>query len=106
MLDSTWDNLNGPVAHEIEALNYSNQVNVIEALTKVVIAAGGLAVNRSAHGPNVNALSELHRTATLFLLHSPGEYRQEEVCVADDKGNIRYQAPAFTDVPALVDEFF
>ncbi|HVE21578.1 MAG TPA: Fic family protein [Acidocella sp.] len=105
MLDSNWDSLNGPVAHEIEALNYSNQVNVIEALIKVVITQVGLVGTRSAYAPNVNALKELHRTATIFLLHSPGEFRMEDVRVVNGLGEVRYQAPPFADVPALVDEF-
>jgi fido (protein-threonine AMPylation protein) len=107
MLDSNWETLNGEVAHEIEALNYANQVHVIEALIKIIVAKGGLSPSGSSNqGPNINALKELHRTATLFLLNSPGEFRQIEVFVEGVGGTVRHQPPPWQEVDAHVQNFF
>lgn len=107
MWDTNWETLNGEVAHEIEALNYANQVHVIEAMIKVIVAQGGLAQSGSSNFvPNVNALRELHRTATLFLLNSPGEFRAIEVSVQNVDGSVRHQPPPCDEVGRYVDEFF
>lgn len=107
MLDANWDLLNGEVAHEIEALNYANQVNVIEALIKLLIAIGGVTeTGQSRLLPNVIALKELHRTATLFLLSEPGAFRSVPVHVQGPDGAIIYEPPAPELVESHVNQFF
>jgi len=107
MQDPNWETLNGTVAHEIEVLNYANQVNVIEALIKVYIAQGGVSSSGAANMvPDEVALKELHRTATLFLLKFPGEFRSQDVQVVNADGSTRYQAPPTSDVKNLVKGFF
>jgi len=82
MKDDNWELITGDDAHEIEVLNYSSQVNVIEALVRFIIHHAGVGDNGSPQFPNETALRELHRTGTLFLLKSPGDYRVEPVVVA------------------------
>lgn len=104
MLDSNWDLINGEVAHEIEVLNHANQINVMEALVRYFThhappQEGGCPVT-----PNSNALRELHRTGTLFLLESPGEFRVTEVHIANAT-KIVHTPPSYTQVPKLMEEF-
>ncbi len=104
MLDSNWDLINGPVAHEIEVLNYANQINVMEALVRYFThhappTEGGCPIT-----PNSNALREIHRTGTLFLLETPGEYRQSEVVVAKPDA-IVHEPPTFSEIPGLMEGF-
>ena len=37
MIDDNWEMIDGDAAHDIEVLNYSNQVNVIEALVHLLM---------------------------------------------------------------------
>jgi Fic family protein len=104
MLDDNWDLVNGPEAHEIEVLNYSNQINVIDALVRM------FAHHKPAHTPggmlcpNNNILKEMHRTGTLFLLERPGEWRDSDVVVSNG-GVVVHQPPGFAEVPNLMAEF-
>lgn len=100
MHDPNWDLINGPVAHEIEVLNYANQANVIEAIFKFIQF-----YNNNSF-PNELALKELHRTGTLFLLNHPGQYRTEEVVVQHPDGTVVHTPPSHSEVDRLMKEFF
>ena len=104
MLDNNWDLINGPIAHEIEVLNYSSQVNFIEALVKfAVFHLRQNSLPQTTH-PSEAELRELHRTGTLLLLRQPGVYRTEDVSIT--KGSeVVHQPPSFVDVQHLMDEF-
>lgn len=105
MLDDNWELINGPPAHHIEQLNAANTINVLEALVTYLVAH-----KTPKHDlplmPNENALRELHRCGTLFLLNKPGQYRDGPVHLADPKGNIVYQPPPHTEVPDLMQALF
>jgi hypothetical protein len=79
MFDSNWDLINGPAAHEIETLNQANQINVIEALVRLLTHYAPPGENGCSASPNLAALREIHRTGTLFLLEKPGELREVPV---------------------------
>jgi len=105
MLDDNWDLINGPAAHHIEQLNAANTINVLEALVTYLVA------NRTPQQnlplmPSEAAFRELHRSGTLFLLERPGEYRDGPVHLADGNGNVVYQPPPHTEVPALMQSLF
>lgn len=106
MIDDNWDLIEGNAAHEIEVLNYSNQVNVIEALVHLLMhhhtgPDGGCESN-----PNERVLREFHRTATLFLLHKPGEFREGEVVVKKADGTIVHTPPTVPEMQPHIDAFF
>ena len=101
VIDDNWDLINGEAAHAIEVLNYSNQVNVIEALVHLLIHQFGVSEDGCGGTPNLNTLKEFHRTATLFLLHKPGEFREIEVYVKKADGTIVHTPPP----PAEVDQY-
>lgn len=104
MLDDNWDLINGPVAHEIEVLNYSSQVNFIEALVKFVTFHINQKTAPEHSHPTEMVLRELHRTGTLLLLQEPGEYRSGEVAVT--KGNlVIHQPPQVNEVRDLMTQF-
>jgi Fic family protein len=105
MLDQNWDLINGPVAHEIEILNYANQVNVIEAMVRFVMHHEGTDAASARSPLNCNALRELHRTGTLLLLEQPGVYRTTPVNVVNAEGQVVYACPHATHVPDLMAEF-
>ena len=106
MLDDNWELINGPVAHDIEVLNYANQVNVIEALVKLLMHHGGLGPSGCPMYPNLAAMSEIHRTGTLFLLAKPGEVREEDVSVINAASRqVVHQPPPFTELAAQLDRF-
>lgn len=106
MIDDNWELINGPDAHEIEVLNYSSQINVLEALVKFTIHHHPLVGGGGSPGyPNAKALNEIHRTGTLFLLAKPGEFRDVEVHVQQVDGTIVYQPPLSVEVSDHVDEF-
>jgi len=104
MLDSNWDLINGDAAHEIEVLNYANQVNVIAAMLRLVIHKDGVGPDGCPNALNANALRELHRTGTLFLLEKPGFYRETEVVVYWN-GQVSHTPPPAVDVPLLMEAF-
>lgn len=98
MKDDNWELITGDDAHEIEVLNYSSQVNVIEALVRFIIHHCPVTDNGCPQFASENSLRELHRTGTLFLLKSPGEYRTEQVYVAAPGGVIIHQPPTHETV--------
>lgn len=102
MQDNNWDLINGSDAHDIEVLNYSNQINVIEALFRFVTHHSAAASATGILCPNSAALRELHHAGTLFLLEKPGAYRDVAVHVGDGKGNVVYTPPTAAEVPALM----
>lgn len=107
MYDANWDLVDGETAHQIEVLNHSNQVNVIEALVRLLLhnapAQPGAGCGQF---PNETAFKELHRAGTLFLLEKPGEYREEEVHVGTPDGTIVHQPPPYVEVPPRMIQFF
>lgn len=98
MKDDNWELINGQDAHDIEVLNYTNQINVIEAMLKLFLHTGGTTEAGCPLVPSCQTLRELHRTGTLFLLHQPGEYRTEPVYVVRNDGTLVYTPPPFQDV--------
>lgn len=106
MIDDNWDLINGEAAHAIEVLNYSNQVNVIEALVRLLTHNHGVDEKGCIACPNINVLREFHRTATLFLLHQPGEYRTNQVHVAKQDGTVVHLPPPADEVAGLKIGFF
>lgn len=106
MLDSAWDLIDGNVAHEIEVLNYSNQVNVIEALVRFILHHAGGENEGCPQYPSEMSLKELHRTGTLFLLAKPGEYREGPVYVKRPDGSIVHTPPPADQVPTYMADFF
>lgn len=106
MLDSNWDLIDGEVAHEIEVLNYSSQINVLEALLKFLIHHHGVGSFGCNSMPNAISLKEIHRTGTLFLLQNPGEYRQGPVVLQKPDGSVVYSPPESTEIDDLVANFF
>ncbi|WP_337848127.1 Fic family protein [Sphingomonas sp.] len=106
MIDDNWEMVAGNAAHEIEVLNYSNQVNVIEALVHLLMHHYKGPDGACLHYPAVAVLKEFHRTATLFLLHQPGEFRDSEVVVKKGDGTVVHTPPPATDVADHVSKFF
>lgn len=105
MIDDNWELINGPDAHEIEVLNYSSQINVLEALVKFTLHHHPDTGTGSSGYPNGNALNEIHRTGTLFLLKRPGEFRDVEVHVGKADGTVVYEPPPFAEVSKHVNDF-
>lgn len=97
MRDDNWELISGDDAHEIEVLNYSSQVNVIEALVRFITHHAGSGTAPCNFHPDEWALSELHRTGTLFLLREPGAYRKASVYVGAGPVVI-HQPPRHEDV--------
>jgi Fic family protein len=106
MIDDNWELIDGEVAHEIEVLNYSNQVNVIEALVRFMIYTYDVGENGCLGTPNSNVLREFHRTATLFLLKEPGQYRGSEVSVRKNDGTLVHSPPRHSEVSEHIEDFF
>jgi Fic family protein len=105
MRDPNWDLIDGEAAHEIEYLNYANQINVIEALFKLLVHQYPVTDGNGCSAyPNAQALRELHRVGTLFLLAHPGEFRDTEVNVQTVNGVVVYQPPSAAEVPGHIDE--
>jgi Fic family protein len=106
MIEDNWDLITGTAAHEIEVLNYSNQVNVIEALVHLMMHYHRTSDGSCATPPPEGTLNEFHRTATLFLLHRPGQFRTEGVVVSTQDGTVIHQPPGHEEVAAHIDKFF
>jgi Fic family protein len=106
MIDDNWDLVTGNAAHEIEVLNYSNQVNVIEALVHLLMHHHTAPDGSCSHFPSEQTLKEFHRTATLFLLEKPGEFREEEVVVRKGDGTVVHTPPTVPLMQGQVDKFF
>ncbi|RYG88812.1 MAG: hypothetical protein EON59_03210 [Alphaproteobacteria bacterium] len=106
MFDTNWELISGDVAHEIEVLNQSSQINLIEAIVRFFLHHYAEDGASSGHHPNQNALCELHRTATFLLLAKPGIYRDGPVHLAKPDGTIMYVPPAAEDVAAHMERLF
>lgn len=106
MKDDNWELITGEAAHEIEVLNYSNQVNVIEALVHLLMHHHKGEDGSCTHTPNITVLQEFHRTATLFLLHEPGQFRKIDVAVRGSDGTVFHSPPPPTEVTEHVNSFF
>jgi Fic family protein len=106
MKDDNWELMDGAAAHEIEVLNYSNQVNVIEALVYYFMHHYADADGACTHYPAEWTLKEFHRTATLFLLRRPGAFRDVEVVVRKGDGTVVHTPPPAPETQAHVDRFF
>lgn len=106
MKDDNWDLINGDAAHAIEVLNYSNQVNVIEALVILLMHHYKSEDGGCGTHPSVQTLQEFHRTATLFLLERPGQFRDCEVHVATSAGIVVHTPPPSDHVSDRLKEFF
>ena len=107
MFDTNWDLISGDVAHEIEVLNQSSQINLIEALVRFFLHHYANYREQSAQQhPNQNALRELHRTATFLLLAKPGIYRDGPVHLAKEDGTIVYVPPSAEEVEGHMDRLF
>lgn len=103
MIDDNWELVEGDAAHAIEVLNYSNTVNVIEALVHLWMHHARGKDGSCVVAPHLGVLREFHRTATLFLLHTPGEYRQEQVVVRRGDGTVVHTPPPHTEVEAYLE---
>jgi fido (protein-threonine AMPylation protein) len=79
MLDDNWETLSGPVAHEIEILNATNQLNLVEALVTYSLAKAELTGDGNNPIPTEADLIELHKAGTRFLLEKPGHYRDRDL---------------------------
>lgn len=106
MFDNNWEMIDGETAHEIEVLNYANQVNVIEALVRYILHHSGVDDNGCPMHPTSDILKEFHRTATLFLLKRPGQFREEPVYLKTISGDIVYTPPEYQKVDGFIDTFF
>ena len=106
MKDNNWVMITGEDAHAIEVLNYSNQVNVIEALVRLLMHHYKDADGSCMSCPSIKVLNEFHRTATLFLLNNPGDFRDVNVHVVDGNGGVRYQPPPHEEVSGHIIAFF
>jgi len=104
MKDDNWEIINGEPAHEIEVLNYANQVNVIEALVHVMMHLWPAESMSCAQAPDISLIREFHRTATLFLLRAPGSYRDIEVFVGNADVVI-HTPPTFDQVDDYMKNF-
>lgn len=106
MIEDNWEMVTGNAAHEIEVLNYSNQVNVIDALVHLLMFHHTSEDGTCAASPSERVLREFHRTATLFLLEHPGDFRDCQVYVNNERGELIYLPPPSDAVQAHVDAFF
>jgi Fic family protein len=106
MNDDNWELMDGSAAHEIEVLNYSNQVNVIEALVHYFMHHYTGTDGACTHYPGEWTLKEFHRTATLFLLRKPGRFRDVEVAVRTHGGTVVHTPPPVPEMQGHVDAFF
>ncbi len=106
MIDDNWELIEGEAAHAIEVLNYSNQVNVIEALIHLLMFHHTGEDGGCTHSPSERVLCEFHRTGTLFLLHRPGEFREEEVVVSTQDGTVVHRPPPIEEMQGHLDRFF
>jgi len=106
MIEDNWDLIQGDGAHAIEVLNYSNQVNVIEALVHLFMHHNRGPDGSCTHSPGAMILCEFHRTGTLFLLNRPGQFREGEVVVRRGDGTVIHTPPTKEEIGAHLDTFF
>jgi Fic family protein len=106
MKDDNWELIDGDTAHDIEFLNYANQINVIEALVKYYIHHHGVGDAGCPECPDIPVLRELHRTATLFLLSMPGHFRTVPVFVQSLDGTVVHTPPNYDEIEKYMAIFF
>ena len=106
MIEDNWDLITGTAAHEIEVLNYSNQVNVIEALVHLMMHHHRGSDGSCSTPPPDGILNEFHRTATLFLLNRPGQFLTEGVVVSTQDGTVIHSPPAHEEMAVHLEKFF
>ena len=106
MLDKNWETLSGPIAADVEFLNYLSQTNVLNGLLLFLLAHTGPNRNGNPPMPDESALKEIHHAGTLFLLARPGQYRNIDVETKLEDGTVMYKAPAWQQVEGLVHLFF
>ena len=106
MLDKNWETINGDIASNVEFLNYTNQINVLNGLLLFLLAHKGPNGNGAPPMPDEASLCELHHAGTLFLLSKPGHYRNIEVHLENEKGEITYKPPEWQHVDGLIKIFF
>lgn len=105
MLDDNWETINGAVAHQIEILNATNQINLIEAFVLFLSSHRGPSLDCAHPMPDSGVLMELHRTGTVILLETAGSYRNIEVYVGNGD-QIIHTPPNWQAVPARMSRFF
>ncbi|MGC2776429.1 MAG: Fic family protein [Bradyrhizobium sp.] len=109
MPEDMWDWLNGPVADDIERLNRASQMNVVAGLVRSLLAQQQRLGQQQRHGrppiPDESALRLLHRTATVFLLAKPGQYRNFDVHV-DTAGIVAFRGQPWRSIKRLMRRFF
>ena len=105
MKDDNWELIDGEAAHEIEVLNFSNQVNVIEALVHLLMHHNRAPDGTCLTSPNQNVLHEFHRTATLFLLYHPGRFRDVPVWVKAEDGTVVHTPPPVEEIDQHISNF-
>lgn len=105
MIEDNWELVTGNAAHQIEVLNYSNQINVIEALVHLLMDRHRGPDGSCSVYPSEVILREFHRTATLFLLKEPGQYRTVAVHVGAN-GKVVHQPPEAKACPEHIQRFF
>jgi Fic family protein len=106
MLDQNWETLTGDIAANVEFLNYTNQINVLNGLMHFLLAHKGPNGAGKPPMPDEASLRELHHAGTLFLLAKPGQYRNIDVHVKNKDGVVTYDAPPWQHVEGLVQLFF
>jgi Fic family protein len=105
MNDPNWQMLSGPIANEIEQLNYRSQINTLTSLIRFLLEHRGPLKDGLPPMPDEIALKELHRSATLFLLADAGSYRSHEVVVSDGV-DVIHKPPPWHQVPFFMGWFF
>lgn len=107
MLDNNWEMINGPVAHQIEIINATNQINVLNGLLAFLLAHRGPNGLSKPPMPDEAALLDIHRAGTMFLLAEPGCYRNMDVHVGNQAtGEVVHQPPPWQYVRGLMQHFF
>jgi Fic family protein len=106
MFDTNWEMISGSDAREIEVLNATNQLNVLDGLLTLLLAHRGPFGTGNAPMPDDAAFCELHRAGTLFLLAEPGCYRNLEVEVKDANGIVTFKPIRWQFVSAFMQHFY
>jgi Fic family protein len=107
MFDDDWETISGQAAGNIELFNLSNQINLIRAfIVFLKFHDRGKGTALAANPPDT-VLMELHRAATLLLLHQPGKIREaEDDVVVQFQGKIVHRPPTGDRVQDWLERFF
>ncbi|MGC2777831.1 MAG: Fic family protein [Bradyrhizobium sp.] len=105
MNEDVWQPLDGPVADEIEDLNRATLMNVVTGLVKSLLAQQARRGDGRPPIPDETALRLLHHAATLFLLATPGRYRDRKVNVKEN-GLVVFRGAPRRNINALMRDFF